>query len=86
MDWYQINNDHRPEKGHAIYVTTNPKEGGIACHVKTIDEKGFSIASEDGKYKDYIEFDSIEKRGNLYAWDRDRLIDFPDYDPYLEEE
>ena len=81
MNWYKIDNYHRPEKGHAIYIAENPEEGGIAYHVKQVDDLGFWIVSADKTSEEFIPYDSIENRGNVYAWDRNRIEEFPEFNP-----
>lgn len=82
MQWYRINKDYRPVFGYAIYVTENPEEGGTAYHVDEVNEHGFSMVSKyDENIKEFVRYDTIDERTDLYAWDRFREQDFPDYNP-----
>jgi hypothetical protein len=78
--WIKINPYHEPEKGHAIYSTFNPEDGGTLYYVKNVAKDGFTIQSEsnnegiipDGqKVTLFVPFDLIPIT-NFWVWDRHR--------------
>lgn len=80
MEWIKINPNHRPAVGHAIYSTFNPEEGGTLYYVREINDKGFTIESEnnngnkipdDKKVTLFIPYELIPVT-NFYVWDRHR--------------
>jgi hypothetical protein len=78
--WIKINPYHRPARGHAIYSTFHPDEGGTLYYVIDVAESGFtiqSVANNEGQISDenkvtlFIPYDLIAIT-NFWIWDRHR--------------
>lgn len=84
MEWFKINPNHRPEKGHALYATFDPESGGTLYYVIDVNEKGFTLKSdnhngvnipEDQKKTFFIPYELIPIT-NLHVWDRHRETNY----------
>lgn len=83
-EWFKINPDHRLEKGHALYATFDPENGGTLYHVIDVNDKGFTIESHNHDRVDipgeqrkthFVPYEMIPIT-NLHVWDRHRETNY----------
>lgn len=84
MEWFKINPNHRPEKGHALYSTFDLETGGTLYYVIDVNKEGFTIKSEsqngvqtpDEEAKTYFIPYELIPITNLYVADRYRETNY----------